>query len=44
MINVDDCLMHSKDKQVTDDLIDHLRENFTLTGERDVDTYLGAQV
>ena len=44
VIYVDDCLIYSKEKEATDELISQLRENFTLTDEGDVDTYLGVQV
>ena len=44
VIYVDDCIIYSKDKEGTDELIDQLRENFTLTDEGDVDTYLGVQI
>ena len=44
VIYVDDCFIYSKEKKDTDELIDQLRENFTLTDEGDVDTYLGVQV
>ena len=44
VIYVDDCLIYSKEKKDADELIDQLKENFTLTDEGNVDTYLGVQV
>ena len=41
---VDNCLIFSKNKESTDELINRLRENFTLTDERDVNTYFGMQI
>ena len=41
---VDNCLIFSKNKESTDELINRLRENFTLTDEGDVNTYFGMQI
>ena len=43
IIYVDDCLMFSRKKYLTDEFIKQLEADFTLKKEGDVNTYIGAQ-